>query len=545
MFLISVLVSTGMHFGFQLAQLSIPLNTSIIFGLLCITVTIGIRLLVQQTFITNFRNSRKPVAIYGAGEAGMKLLAALEYSIEYIPMVLIDDNPKLHGLKFGGLEVVSLETAEKRLKPLNVKTILIAMPSIKNNVKKKIIDKLTKLSVEIKSVPKFSDLIEGSIEINKVDTVSIDALLGRDIIPPIDILMSEDITSKTILITGAGGSIGTELCNQAILVSPKRLILFEQSEYNLYKLNNQIQEFCRLNQIKTEIVPILGLVQNKNKIEQILKTYAVDTIYHTAAYKHVPLIEMNVTEAILNNIKATHILAEAAHRFHIKKFILISSDKAVRPTNYMGASKRVSELICQAYAAEKGTSSIFSIVRFGNVLGSSGSVFPLFQEQILSGGPLTVTHPKITRYFMTITEAAQLVIQAGALGKGGEVFVLDMGKPVKIIDLAQKIVKLHGLQPYISGIGEPRDIEIKITGLRPGEKLYEELLIGDTVNKTLHKRIMAAHEVKLSLNELEPLLSTLYRAGEVFDKDTIKDAFDKLPIDIKENEFSNDTLLYR
>ena len=507
-----------------------------------LTSTIGIRLVVQQAFISNFKNQRKPVAIYGAGEAGMKLLGALEYSFEYIPMILIDDNPKLRGLKFGGLETVDLDTASKRFKPLGVKTVLMAMPSVKNDVKKKIIEKLTQLSVEIKSVPKFADLIEGNTAINEVDTVSIDTLLGRDIIPPIDKLMSEDITLKTILISGAGGSIGTELCNQAILMSPKRLILYEQSEYNLYKLTANLESLCKLNQIDTEIIPILGLIQNKSKIQQVLNLYAVDTIYHAAAYKHVPLVEMNVTEAIVNNIKSTHVLAKAACSFNVKKFILISSDKAVRPTNYMGVSKRISELICQAYAQEISSNTIFSIVRFGNVLGSSGSVFPRFQQQVLSGGPLTVTHPNITRYFMTITEAAQLVIQAGALGKGGEIFILDMGKPVKIIELAQKIAKLHGLQPYISGHGEPKDIEIKITGIRPGEKLYEELLVDGKAEKTLHERIMSVSDVSINADELEPLLSKLYEASESFDEDKIGRIFRKLPISFKDGGIGNDAL---
>lgn len=540
--LIVVLTITSQYFATLAMPLNFPLNSFLMAGLFSVVTLIGTRLFVQQIFQSYSGTFKKPVAIYGAGVAGTTLLNSLENSPEYIPMVLIDDDPKLQGSKYNGIEIVSFETAILRLNALHIKTVLLAIPSINSTRRKKIIEKLTSNSFRIKSVPSFTKLVEGQSEITNFTNISVDELLGRDIVPPIDALMTQDLQGKSILITGAGGSIGSELCYQVIFANPKKLVLYEQSEYNLYKLRLKIDELCKTYGLYLEIIPILGLVQNKAKLDRIFTTYDIDTIYHAAAYKHVPLVELNITEAIVNNIKSTDVIAQLAHKHNVTKFVLVSSDKAVRPTNYMGASKRVSELICQAYAQSKGNTT-YSIVRFGNVLGSSGSVFPHFKKQILAGGPVTVTHPKITRFFMTVTEAAQLVIQAGALAKGGEIFILDMGKPVKIIDLAKKMVKLHGLEPFIKGQNETGDIEIQITGTRPGEKLYEELLIDNDVKKTIHKRIMASFENSISLSTLNPILKELYQACDNFDGVKIETIFHKLPIELHNDSIENDGLL--
>ena len=482
------------------------------------------------------------MAIYGAGAAGINLLASLENSAEYMPMMLIDDNKKIQGMTYAGIKVHSFEKAINRLEKLKVKTVLLAMPSASPDAKKTIIEKLTKHSLTIKTVPKHSDLIEGKSLLNHFNQVSVDELLGRNAVAPVRSLLAKDIAGKTILVTGAGGSIGTELCLQTISENPKTLILYDSSEYNLFQLQLKVEDACKKNNIQTKIVPVLGQIQNERKVDKMLTLYDVDTIYHTAAYKHVPIVEMNINEAFDNNVRATHVLARLASKHEVKKFVLISSDKAVRPTNYMGASKRISELICQAFCSPK-TKTIFSIVRFGNVLGSSGSVMSRFQEQILKGGPLTVTHAEITRFFMTKTEAAQLVIQAGALAKGGEVFILDMGEPVKIIELAEKMVKLYGMRPFHSNNSEEGDIEIKISGLRPGEKLYEELLLQENANTTIHERIMVAQEERLSLDTLETLLNDIYMAIEEFDADKLEGAIQKMPIYLNGNSLENDVLL--
>ncbi|WP_373698440.1 UDP-N-acetylglucosamine 4,6-dehydratase family protein, partial [Neisseria dentiae] len=374
--------------------------------------------------------------------------------------------------------------------------------------RKLIIERLKALPCEVLAIPGMKDLVDGKISISSLKKVSVVDLLGRDPVAPRPELMSADISGKVVLVTGAGGSIGSELCRQIIRYRPAKLLLFELSEFSLYSIDKELNEFQTASGMNIEVVPLLGSVQHRNRLFSIMKAYGVQTVYHAAAYKHVPMVEFNTIEGVRNNVYGTLFCAQAAVDAGVETFVLISTDKAVRPTNTMGASKRMAELCLQALAAEPGQQTRFCMVRFGNVLGSSGSVVPVFEKQIAAGGPITLTHEDITRYFMTIPEAAQLVIQAGAMGKGGDVFVLDMGESVKIIDLAKQMIRLSGLE--VKDEQNPDgDIEIKITGLRPGEKLYEELLIGDEVQKTTHPRIMTASEVMLPWEALSDILNRM------------------------------------
>ncbi len=396
-------------------------------------------------------------------------------------------------------------------------------------IEKKIIEKLQKEHCEILTIPSFNDLVEGKAQINSLKRVSINDLLGREQINPLQDLLCKNIKNKNVLITGAGGSIGSELCRQIITQSPAHMILFELTEYCLYSIEKELQRINLERNLSISIVPILGDIKDSDKINKIISKFNINTIYHAAAYKHVPLVEMNTAEGVNNNIFGTFSLAKAAINQKVDKFVLISTDKAVRPTNTMGATKRFAELILQAFAKENSHTK-FSMVRFGNVLGSSGSVVPLFEKQIKSGGPITLTHKDITRYFMTIPEAAQLVIQAGAMGNNGDVFVLDMGESVKIYDLARKMINLSGLT--IKDETNPHgDIEIRITGLRPGEKLYEELLIGDNISSTNHPRIMTANEAFLTWDKLNPLLNSLKICCENYDFESIRKILVDSPIE--------------
>ncbi|EEZ71787.1 polysaccharide biosynthesis protein [Neisseria cinerea ATCC 14685] len=399
--------------------------------------------------------------------------------------------------------------------------ILLAIPSATQEQRRRIISKLEAYPCEVLTIPGMKDLMDGKISIGTLKKISVSDLLGRDSVAPDDRLMNADIAGRTVMVTGAGGSIGSELCRQIIRRRPEKLLLFELSEFALYAIEKELREYCTQNNTDTEILPFLGSVQNRTLLTRIMTAGQVSTVYHAAAYKHVPMVEFNTVEGIRNNIFGTLECALAATASGVRTFVLISTDKAVRPTNTMGASKRMAELCLQALAAEPGQKTRFSMVRFGNVLGSSGSVVPLFEKQIAEGGPLTLTHPEITRYFMTIPEAAQLVIQAGAMGTGGDVFVLDMGESVKIIDLARQMITLSGLKPKTPEQPDG-DIEILITGLRPGEKLYEELLIGDNVRRTGHPRIMTANETMLPWHELSALLDRIRAACDRYDQQAIR-----------------------
>jgi len=453
----------------------------------------------------NVFDKRKNVLVYGAGSAGIQLATALTYSQELNPIAFIDDDSTLFNHQIMGFKVYSPNNLEKLITLMEIKEVLLAMPSASRERRNKIIDNLEPYPVLVRTVPGVSELAQGKLKIDDLNVVSINDLLGRDPVAPNQSYLRADITNKVVMITGAGGSIGSELCRQIVQLQPKRIVLFEQNEFALYTID---QELIQMS-MDVDITPILGSVLNSRQIERVCKVFSVQTIYHAAAYKHVPMIEMNNFAGIENNIFGTLFCAEAAVLSNVDTFVLISTDKAVRPTNIMGATKRFSEMILQALSKKYNDKvTNFSMVRFGNVLDSSGSVIPLFKRQIREGGPITVTDPEIIRYFMTIPEAAQLVIQAGAMSKGGDVFVLDMGEPVKILNLAKKMIHLSGLSIKDSD-NLNGDIEILFTGLRPGEKLYEELLIGDSVLETKHQLILRSNEDMLSWSDLKTILDEL------------------------------------
>lgn len=464
--------------------------------------------------------NRKKVAIYGAGQGGSLLANALKPSQDFEPVIFLDDNPKRQGMIIGGIRVYPPCQLKQLVSQHGISTVLLAMPSLSKQEQRQIIAKLEPLKLKIKITPPFSSLIRGQAQVQDVREINIEDLLGRDCVEPNPELMSICIRSKAVMVSGAGGSIGSELCRQIIMLRPTRLILLDLSEYSLYSIEQELQGIKALNSLDVELIPCIGSVLNYDLCKRILKTFNVETVYHAAAYKHVPLVEHNPIEGIRNNVYGTLNFARAAVAAGVKCFVLVSTDKAVRPTNVMGATKRLAELILQAFATQ-GSPTRFSMVRFGNVLGSSGSVVPLFHKQIAAGGPVTLTHPEITRYFMTIPEAAQLVLQAGAMGQGGDVFVLDMGEPVRIEDLAKRMIHLSG-QEVKSPATPHGTIEIRYVGLRPGEKLYEELLIGTNVTGTTHPLIMRAKETEIDWPFLEIMLKQLSDACDRVDHEAIR-----------------------
>ncbi len=442
-------------------------------------------------------NKRKQTLIYGAGNAGIQLVESLTKSMDYAPVAFIDDNKKKQGTIINYIQIFPFENLEKVIKKFDVKLILLAIPSASASKRVEILKKLSKFPLEVKVLPSVDNIVNGEVTIDSIKHVQVEDILGRDAVVPKESLLKKNIKGKNILITGAGGSIGSELCRQILNLGPKKIVLFENSEFNLYSIHQELSQ----NRKRSEIIPKLATVTNSHQINKVISENQINTIFHAAAYKHVPMVEMNISEGVYNNVVGTYNVAKSAIENKVENMLLISTDKAVRPTNVMGASKRFSELILQAFSDEN-SSTCFSMVRFGNVLDSTGSVVPLFREQIKKGGPVTVTHRNITRYFMSIPEAVQLVLQAGAMAKGGDVFVLDMGDPIKILDLAYRMIHLSGLKP-IDTENPSGDIKIKFTGLRPGEKLYEELLIGDDVIQSEHPRIMQAREEKLTLDIIE------------------------------------------
>lgn len=457
-------------------------------------------------FTTYGKNGRPVLGtllIYGAGQSGMQIATALRQSGQYFLAGFIDDSQKYQGTMINGLMVYSPNEISRLIETHGVSDILLAMPSIDRSRRNQILQNLRDYHVHVRSLPDLVDLAQGLVTVLDIKELEPDDLLGRASVEPDPELMLKDIQHKIVLVTGAGGSIGSELCRQIIKAQPDKILLLDHSEFNLYKIESELSKLIRASSHSDEekIIPILASVKDEHQLKKLFSQWSIDTIYHAAAYKHVPLVECNPIEGVQNNVIGTFNLANLAQSKGVKNFVLISTDKAVRPTNVMGASKRFAELILQALADNNAAGTCFSIVRFGNVLDSSGSVVPLFREQIRVGGPITLTHPEVTRYFMTIPEAAQLVIQAGAMAKGGEVFVLDMGEPVKIYDLARRMIQLSGLS--IRDKQNPHgDIEIVITGLRPGEKLYEELLIGNNPIPTKHPRILMAKEDYLNINDL-------------------------------------------
>ncbi len=457
------------------------------------------------------KNLKRNVIIYGAGNAGVQLAAALIHGLDMRAAAFIDDNPKLHRQKINHLKIYPFSALEQLIENYQATDVLLAIPSASRSRRNEIIGSLEPFPVHVRTIPGINEIADGQVTFDALREVDIADLLGRDSVPPDISLLHANIENKVVMVTGAGGSIGSELCRQIVRNNPRCLVLLEVGEYQLYSIEKELQ---RLTGDKCRVIPILGSVTHYHRIGQVCKAFGVQTIYHAAAYKHVPLVEQNPAEAIWNNIFGTLTLAQAAIQHDVETFVLISTDKAVRPTNTMGATKRFAELILQAFSEseELRQKTRFTMVRFGNVLGSSGSVVPLFREQIAHGGPVTVTDERIIRYFMTISEAAELVIQAGAMGRGGDVFVLDMGEPVKIVDLARRMVRLSGFE--VRNEEHPHgDIEIVYTGLRPGEKLYEELLIGDKVSKTRHEKIMRAEEGVIAWGELAEILEALEKAA--------------------------------
>ena len=507
----------------------IPRSIGIIQPLLLFFSITGSRLLVKYLLITNYypnNNSKlkKKVLIYGAGNAGRQLLISLENNSEFEVVGFLDDDVRLHNQVMLGRTIFPQSKLENLVKTKNINLVLLALPSISRNLRKKIIEKLNIYKLVVKTLPSVQDVVDGNVSISDIRDLDVADLLSRDEVVPDTKLLNENINSKVVLVTGAGGSIASELCRQIIKINPNKLLLLDQNEFGLYKIYEELKNFN--NDLK--IIPLIANIQNYSRINQIFKIFNVDTVYHAAAYKHVPLVEENICEGVNNNVFGTLVVAQAAIEQSVSNFVLISSDKAVRPTNIMGASKRLAELCVQGlYEDMKNNLTKFSIVRFGNVLQSSGSVIPKFKQQIKDGGPITLTHPDVTRYFMTTIEAAQLVIQAGAMSKSCEVFVLDMGKSVKIKDLIYKMIINSGLtiknKDNLEG-----DIEIKIIGLRPGEKLYEELLIGANPQKTGHDKIQKAQDSYIPFNKLNEDLNILKNLLKENNVNAIKDMLKKL-----------------
>lgn len=513
---------------------SIPILTAI-FTIL----TVGaIRFSARHLFRRHVNRVRKPVLIFGAGGAGLQLLNTLFHGAEYAPVAFIDDNPNLYSLQISGLNVYSPSDIPKLVADRGVEMLLLAAPGMTRMRKRKLIEDIEGLPLLLRIIPAMSEIISGEARISELRPISPEDVLGRDPIPPITDLMTARVKEKTVLISGAGGSIGSELCRQIVTFKPSTLVLLDISEFAMYSIEMELKERLEKMGSDIEIVCFLGSVQDVALLNLLFKQYCVHTIFHAAAYKHVPIIESNIIAGVKNNVIGTWNFATAAMQANVEAFILISTDKAVRPTNIMGATKRLAELTCQALA-EKSNSTVFSMVRFGNVLGSSGSVIPRFRSQIEAGGPVTVTHRDITRYFMTIPEAAQLVIQAGSMAEGGEVFVLDMGQPLKILDLATNMIRLSGLKPVdeevLDGSG---DIEIKITGLRPGEKLYEELLIGASSEFTAHERILKANEESLTMETIHDAMGKLELHCREGDKNQVVKILQALPLMLSRPEDS-------
>lgn len=507
----------------------IPRTVGILQPLLLLIAVGMSRMVTRYLLGGTYRNilrekSLSNVLIYGAGSMGRQLGTALGNGTELKVVGYLDDDQTLYGSYIGGIRVYDPRDLKKLVTKLNVRTVLLAMPGIDSKRRNAVIESLRGARVAVRLLPNVSELAQGLVRLSDFQELAIEDLLGRQSVAPDRTLLARHILGKVVMVTGAGGSIGSELCRQIMKIGPECLLLVDQNEYGLYSIHAELTRDGREGE--RSIIPLLGSVRDERRMREIMATFRPHAIYHAAAYKHVPLVEHNPIEGINNNIFGTLVLAKAAIEMGVPSFVLISTDKAVRPTNIMGASKRVAELVLQALAPQGG-STVFSMVRFGNVLGSSGSVVPLFRQQIAQGGPITLTHPEMTRFFMTIPEASQLVIQAGAMAEGGDVFLLDMGEPVKIIDLARRMVELSGLT--VRDEDNPDgDIAFEMTGLRPAEKLYEELLISDNPEPTAHPLIMKAHEDFLPWPALEKALKSLQQAMDHSDLVATRDLMGKL-----------------
>lgn len=523
-----ILVALGASLSFVLLIIAkitfvsfIPWTVPFIYAVLVFVGINGIRFIFRSAFRLSYNQNKKQIAIYGAGAAGAQTIQSLKSNQNYQVSMIIDDADNLQGKTMFGYKVMSFSEASKKFDQYKIETVLLSMPSIRFSARKEIISRLSNFSVEVKTVPGISSFIDGSVRINEFKDVEVEDLLGRETVKPDQSLLEKNITGKIVLVTGAGGSIGSELIQQIIKLKPVHLLLMDVSEFAIYNVYNKVEEYAFKFRVKLSL--FVGSVCDKPYVSAIFKENKIQTIYHAAAYKHVPLMEQNASQALKNNSLGTFVIAEEAIRNKVSNFTLISTDKAVNPTNIMGASKRLAEKVCQSLNSNQKVTQ-FSIVRFGNVLGSSGSVIPLFKKQIEAGGPITVTHKDVTRYFMTISEAVQLVIQASALSKGGDVFVLNMGSHVKIIDMAFKMVHLTGLTAYIENheTNNKGDIAIRLTGLRAGEKMFEEISYDENLISTSHPRIMAVYEDAMPLVKMKEMIEMLEENIEANDINAIK-----------------------
>ncbi|CAN7187247.1 polysaccharide biosynthesis protein [Rhizobacter sp. LjRoot28] len=511
-----VLAMFGLAMAFDVHLL--PRSSLLMYWFVAFTYVVISRFMARSLLLQGFKRSNRSrvrTAIYGAGEAGAQLAHTMQVSREYQAVCFLDDRLSLHNKSIAGLRVHAPSQLHELIDRLDISQVVVAIPSATRAQKRELLARLQPTGLPIKILPGLVDLVKhGHVAESDLREVEVSDLLGRDPVPPQPQLFSRNITGKVVLVTGAGGSIGSELCRQIASQNPRRLVLFDHSEYALYAIDQELRRHAP----DLSIEPVLGTVLDEQLLARVFMENRVGTVYHAAAYKHVPIVESNMQQGLRNNVLGSRAVARAAIAAGVETCVLVSTDKAVRPTNVMGASKRTAELVFQAAAQRAGSRTCFSMVRFGNVLGSSGSVVPLFKQQIQAGGPITITHPDIIRYFMLIPEAAQLVIQAGALAKGGEVFVLDMGEPVRIVDLARSMIRLSGLSERTEEDGDG-DIEIQFVGLRPGEKLYEELLIGDNVRPSEHSRIMCAHERYIEPALLDKMIDSLQAACDVNDVD--------------------------
>jgi FlaA1/EpsC-like NDP-sugar epimerase len=492
------------------ASPSLSYSTLGIYWALAVVGVGGSRIMVRTWFRSASHGSRRPIIIYGAGDAGAQLQNAIANSGRYRLVGFVDDNPSCWKTVVNGATVHEPSSIGRLVRKHGCEEIFLAIPSSSLVERREIIGRLRDFPLMVRTVPSLTELVEGRVTLEEMRPIAIDDLLGRDQVQPKRELLDRCIRGKMVMVTGAGGSIGSELCRQILRLDPARLVLFERSEFALYQIHQEMLQAIDAEGLDVQLSPLLGSVDDRELVRGVMETFSIETIYHAAAYKHVPLVEYNTAAGVRNNALATWVLAEAAMAAGVSSFILVSTDKAVRPTNVMGASKRLAELVLQALHL-RGSSTRFCMVRFGNVLDSSGSVVPVFKKQIAEGGPISVTHPDVIRYFMTIPEAAALVLQAGSMGSGGDVFLLDMGDAVKIVDLARLMIRLAGLTERTKERPDG-DIEIAFTGLRPGEKLYEELLIGDDILKTEHPMIMRGNEESIPWDELEPWLTELESA---------------------------------
>ena len=519
---------------------TVPTTVLVIYWALALLYVGGSRLAVRQAFNARLGHEAERVVIYGAGNAGARIFAALAGSEECRAVAFVDDKTGLQGNFINGMEVFSPQVLPSLIRDRGVSGVLLALPSASRRRKQEILNWLEPFNLHVRSLPDLSEILAGKAGAEEIREVDVADLLGRDAVPPNPHLFDACIRNKVVMVTGAGGSIGSEICRQVLRRKPRRLVLFEMSELALYSIDRELRQTMQAEGIDVEIASLLGNAHHRDRVRAVLSTYRVETVYHAAAYKHVPIVEQNVVEGVHNNVISTWYTAEAALDAGVETFVLISTDKAVNPTNVMGATKRAAEVVLQGLH-QRSEKTRFCMVRFGNVLASSGSVVPLFQEQIRRGGPVTVTHPDVIRYFMTIPEAAQLVIQAGSMARGGDVFVLDMGKPVKISDLARRMVHLMGLSIRDAANSEG-DIEIAYTGLRPAEKLYEELLIGNNVSGTDHPMIMRAMEHSLPWDQVEGLLAELLISLRAFDCVAVIDLLRALVVEYKPADSVHDLI---